>query len=104
VKRRIHCILTTKVFYQKIFVGYTIMVFLNTPLIQNTTQGSRPVIHMKNLAGLVENTIGSAAPKVIAGVLTETARGMPSKSKIPVIHSKTQPMTQGQVPYAGPKY
>lgn len=80
------------------------MVFLNTPLVENTTQGGRAVIHQANLAGLVENTIGSAAPKVFAGVLTETARGMPSKTKIPVIHSKTQAEKMGQIPYAGPQY
>ena len=80
------------------------MVFLNTPLISNTIQGSRPVIHQAHLQGLIENTIGTVGPRVYGGVLTETARGMPSKSKIPVIHSKTQAERMGQVPYAGPNY
>lgn len=86
------------------FAAYIKMVFLNTPLVENTTQGGRAVIHMANLQGLIENTIGNAGPQVFAGVLTETARGMPSKSKIPVINSKTQAKTQGQIPYAGPKF
>lgn len=50
------------------------------------------------------NTIGSAAPIVYGGILTETSRGMPSKSHIPVIRSKTQPKKEGMVPYAGKYY
>ena len=80
------------------------MVFLNTPLIHDTRSGGPHTIHQKHLEGLVENTIGDAGAKVYGGVLTQTARGMPSKSHIPVIHSKTNPKKEGMTPYAGPKY
>ena len=80
------------------------MVFLQHPLLHDTRQGGPHVIHQAHLMGLVENTIGDAGAKVYGGVLTETARGMPSKSHIPVIHSKTHSERMGQVPYAGPKY
>jgi len=80
------------------------MVFLQAPLLRNTQQGGREIIHQKHLEGLIVNTIGTVGPKVYGGVLTETARGMPSKAHIPVIRSKTQATKEGQVPYAGPKY
>ena len=80
------------------------MIFLQTPLIHDTQSGGPPVIHQKNLEGLIMNTIGSAAPIVYGGILTETSRGMPSKSHIPVIRSKTQPKKEGMVPYAGKYY
>jgi len=79
------------------------MVFLNTPLVSDTTAGGRHVINVKHMEGLVENTTGSFMPEVIGGVLTETVTGTP-KSHIPIIHSKTQAATMGQVPYAGRKY
>jgi hypothetical protein len=79
------------------------MVFLNAPLISDTTSGGPHVINMKYLQGLVENTTGKFMPEVIGGVLTQTVRGTP-KSHIPIIRSKTQAATMGQVPYAGPKY
>ena len=79
------------------------MVFLNTPLISNTTSGGPHIIRQKHLEGLIENTTGSFINKVIGGILTETVRGNP-KAHIPVIHTKTHPKTMGQVPYAGPKY
>jgi hypothetical protein len=79
------------------------MVFLNTPLVSDTTSGGPRVIPQKHLQGLVENTTGKFMAEVIGGILTQTVRGNP-KSHIPIIRSKTQAATMGQVPYAGPKY
>ena len=79
------------------------MVFLKTPLVTDTRGGGPHVIRQQNIEGLVQNTTGSAMNVVIGGVLTETSERSP-KSKIPVIHSKTQPKREGMVPYAGQKY
>ena len=78
------------------------MTFLNTPLVTDTRGGGPHVIKQKNIEGLIENTTGSAMNLVFGGVLTETS-GRSPKTKIPVIHSKTQPKREGMVPYAGPK-
>lgn len=104
MKGCIHCILYAQVLGWRIIAAINIMVFLSTPLISDTTVGVMKAVHQKHLEGLIENTTGTATQLIHSGVLTETARGMPSKSHVPVIHSKTHAKTMGQIPYAGKMY
>jgi len=83
---------------------------MNTGLfISNTLAGKDKDVHMKHLDYLISNTTGIREQNpLMEGVITKTTEDTPD-SHTPTIHknhnkSKTNPRTEGQVPFAGSKY
>ena len=81
--------------------------------VMDTMANSPKPVHMKSMDILVAKTTGTTQePSVMAGVIVNTkadigglAHDVPETRRTPKgERGKTQPRTQGQVPYAGPKY
>lgn len=76
-------------------------------IITKTTKEGKVEPGMAHLEGLIVKTTG-ATPEGLMGVLKSTTKGASavkdSVSKYDGPKMKTQPVSYGQVPYAGPKY
>lgn len=76
-------------------------------IITKTTKDGKVEPGMAHLEGLILKTTG-ATPEGLLGVLKSTTKGAKavkdSVMKYDGPKVKTQPVSYGQVPYAGPKY